>query len=260
MNRICRDRSVLTVRPIRKSTGFSLIELMVAIAIALFLVAGMLGIVMSVRGSVKTQSGVADIQDTQRFLLTAIDNTVRLAGYYPNPVVNTATTALPAPTTANPDTTTFVDGQIVIGADGGSDASDSFNVRYRVANNDGLLNCVGENNSSGADIVWTNSYVVNAAHQLTCAVSVNGAAFGDPAILLDNVGSIKVLYGVDSNSDGSVDQYLTATDVQSSNLWQLVLSMQLTITLLNPTATPVAGVAPALPNPLVHTIKLLNQT
>jgi type IV pilus assembly protein PilW len=252
-----------------RRAGFTLIELMIAITITLFLVAGVVGIVMSVRGTFKTQDGLTQIQETQRFFLTAVDNTVRLAGYFVNPLVDTSTSALPATTTANPDGTIFIAGQSIGGTTGSGANSDSVNVRYQVANNDGLMNCQGDTNSTGASLVWSNSFAVNASHQLTCTISVNGGAPGTPVILVDNVATVKILYGVDTDGDNSVDKYLSSADVVAAsckdktpaplNCWLAVSSVQLTITLLDPVnSTP--GVNVNLPKTILHTINLMSQT
>ena len=62
--------------------GFSLIELMIAIAIGLFLCSGMLAIVLSMRIGFKTQDGLTRMQENARFVLTVMDTTVHNAGYF----------------------------------------------------------------------------------------------------------------------------------------------------------------------------------
>ena len=120
------------------------------------------------------------------------------------------------------------------------------------------MTCQGDTNTSGGNVTWTNSFAVNAQNQLTCTVSVNGAAPGTPAVLTDNVSAISILYGVDTDTDSSVDRYMTATDVTLGGYWNAIYSVQMTITfydLVN--STPTAPVN--LPKTLRHTFSLMNK-
>lgn len=237
--------------------GFSLIELLIAIFITLFLVAGMLGIIVSMRGSFTTQDQLERMQESQRFALTVLDNTIRNAGFFPNPTVTTSVTAFPAPPTANPDGTTFAAAQSISGKTGSGTASDTLNVRFQTASGDGLMNCVGDTNTSGAAITWTNSFTVNASNQLVCEVSTNGGTAAAAVVLVDNVASMKIVYGVDTNADGSADKYVAAEAIGTAPAWTDVNSVRLQITfrdLINSkTSTPVS--LPALS----HTISLMNK-
>ncbi|MQQ99797.1 PilW family protein [Glaciimonas soli] len=239
-----------------KTSGFTLIELMIAITIGLFMIAGMIAIVISMKGSFNTQGQLSNVQDSQRFSLTVLDNTIRTAGYFPNPTSILSAAALPATSTANPDGTTFAAAQGIVGTTGTSPASDTINVRFQSASGDGLMDCQGDTNTSGSSVIWTNSFAINAANQLTCVVSVNGGTPGTPSVLVDNVASISVLYGVNTiNKVNSVDTYLPASAVAN---WAQVMSTQITITFLDlVNATPTK--APTLP-PLVHTISLMSNT
>lgn len=238
-------------------SGFSLVELLIAIFITLFLVAGMLGIIVSMRGSFSTQDQLERMQENERFALTVLDNTIRDAGFFSNPTTTTAATAFPATASANADGTTFVASQSVSGTTGAGSASDTVNVRYQTASGDGLMNCLGDTNTSGAAVTWTNSFAVNLSNQLVCAVSINGGAPSSPVVLVDNVASMKVLYGVDTNADGSADKYVASSAINTAPAWTDVSSLRLQITfqdLINSkTGAPVS-----LPV-LTHNISLMNR-
>lgn len=246
-----------------RQSGFSLIELMIAMVVGLFLMAAILGVMMSFNNSFKTQDSLSKVQDSARFVMTTLDNTVHLTGYYvfADPVTTTLATAFPIPAVVNGDGTAFAQpGQTIIGKTGTS--SDSFNVRVQTAPNDGLVNCQGDTNTTGANITWTNSYAVNAANQLTCAVSINGQAFATPTILIDNVASMKVLYGVDTNplkdydKIPSIDTYLPAESVTD---WSTVLSVKITIQFLD-LVNSKPGVPVNLPYSMLHTVSIMNKT
>ena len=246
---VCRHRSY--------RSGFSLVEMLIAIFITLFLVAGMLGIIVSMRGSFSTQDQLERIQENERFALTVLDNTIRDAGFFSNPTTTTAAMAFPATVTANPDGTTFVASQSVSGTTGASTGSDTVDVRFQTASGDGLMNCLGDTNTSGAAVTWTNSFAVNASNQLVCSVSTNGGAPGTAVVLVDNIASMKVLYGVDTNADGSADKYVASSAINTAPAWTDVSSVRLQITfqdLINSkTGAPVS-----LPV-LTHNISLMNR-
>lgn len=253
-SRMAHSKRAIQLRRERRHAGFSLIELMIAVGIGLFLLAGMLAIIFTLRNSFTTQDNVSRVQESQRFALTVLDTTVRATGYFTNPTTTTATTALPAAATANPDGTKFAVAQVITGTAGTSPASDTLNVRFQTATGDGLMDCLGDTNTTGSPVVWSNSFAVDATNrQLTCAVSVNGGTPGTPSVLVDNVSSMTVLYGVDTDGDGSVDTYMPFASVAST---MTVLSVKISIVLMDlVNSTPTSPkVLPAL----VHIVSLMN--
>ncbi|HTD02243.1 PilW family protein [Undibacterium sp.] len=238
-----------------RAAGFGLIELMIALVIAMFIILGMVGIVVSMKGSFTTQDSLSRMQESERFALTIFDNTVRAAGYYPNPTTITAGSALPATATANPDGTTFAAGQGITATTGTT--NDTIDVRFQSASGDGLMNCLGDTNTSGATTVWSNSFAVNASNQLTCTVTADGGTPGTAVVLVDNVSAVKILYGVDTDGDGSADTYLSSTDVAAKSVWPAVISAQIKITFID-LINSTTGKPVSLP-PLVHTVNLMNK-
>ena len=89
MDRYTRMRSA------PRQGGFTLVELMVTVAIALFLLAGLVTIVQNIRGSYFNQQQLVQLQDEQRFALTVLTDAVQAAGYIPNPTGNTTRQAFP---------------------------------------------------------------------------------------------------------------------------------------------------------------------
>ena len=243
-------------RQCRAEHGFTLIELMIAITIALFLCGSMVAVVFAVRSSFKTQDGLVRMQENARFMLSVMNTTVHNAGYFPNPLATTALTAFPTPATPNGNATTFATGQFITGAT--SAGGDSLNVRFQSASGDGLMNCQGAANTSGADVVYTSSFSVNAASQLVCAVSVNGLAPSADEILIDNVAAMNLLYSVDTDGDGNADSYRTAAYVTAAGLWNTVSAVQITLTLKD-LVNSTAATTTTLPKQLLHTINLMNK-
>lgn len=239
-----------------RQAGFNLIELMVSIALGLFLLAGVVGIVLTMRKSFSTQDGMTQTQESQRFMLSVLNTTIHNAGYFPDPLNITRLSAFTVPAVANPDGTTFKVGQFITGKTG--TASDTITLRFMTASGDGIMNCNGDTNTSGAPAVYTNSFAVNAAGQLTCAVTLNGGAPATPAVLVDHISSMRIMYAVESAEEGTVDSYLTAQQVQAGDLWGKVAAVKIRFTMKDLVrSTPSTPMN--MPSPLLHTISMMNQ-
>ena len=116
------------------------------------------------------------------------------------------------------------------------------------------MNCQGASNpaTSGVSTVWINSFAVNASNELTCAVN-GGAAIP----LVSNVAGMTILYGVDIDSDGSVDTYLNATAISAASLWGNVKTAQFTLSFVNLMSSK-PGAIMVLPQPWIQTVSLMN--
>jgi len=220
--------------PIRhRVRGYSLIELMIAIAVALFLLAGILLIEEGTHQTSLNQTGLAQLQDEERVAMTILSNVVQLAGYYPTPAAvfpkNELELLLPA-------VGALQAGQGIYGQKD-ANGNEVLTVRFLTNSGDGLLNCLGNPNTTGASSEYDNVFAVdNVNHQLTCAVN------GGPAVaLINNVQSVTVLYGVNSttttrfDNSGAADVYLTANQL-TSDFWTNIYSVKVTITFINPLA------------------------
>lgn len=248
----------MTARLQRRAAGFTLIELMISITITLFLMAGILALVVNMKGSFTTQDQLGRTQENTLFALTTLDTTIRHAGYFPDPTINAESASMPETTTANADGSTFLVGQSMGGSAGAGSVSDTITVRFQSASDDGLMNCAGDTNKTGANLSWSNTFAVNASSQLTCTVSVDGGAPGAPVALIDNVASLRVLYGVDSAApEFNVDRYVTAADIGTTYPFTSVHSVRLSI-VFNDLVNSRAGAVVTLPV-LTHTINLMNR-
>jgi type IV pilus assembly protein PilW len=214
--------------------GFTLIEIMIALTIGVFLTGALLTIVQTNRRVFGEQSQLAQMQDNERMAMTMLGDIIQKAGYFPNPVINTSTTALNA-------AGLFTVGQSIYGTT--VPPFDTIQVRYMTAGGDGILNCSGLSNPVGAlNAVYVNLFqVVNG--QLVCTVTVNGGAptqytlvGGAPGSGLD-ITSMSVLYGVrfDVTKPGNnVDTYMSAQQVTNAGVWNSIISVQVTLIFTNP--------------------------
>jgi type IV pilus assembly protein PilW len=207
--------------------GFTIVELLVTIAIALFLLGGLVTIVTSVRRTYADQQALAQLQDQQRFAITLLTDVIQSGGYYDSAGTSTNLTAFPisAPYTSL--------GQAFAGTQGAAApaAGDSIYVRYRTYGGDGIINCQGTSNTGTTEQVYSNEFYVNAAtQQLMC--SVNG---GTPVALVNGVVNLTIYYGVKRQTpatDYNVDTYEQANAAVDD--WMDVSAVRVIVTFNNP--------------------------
>jgi type IV pilus assembly protein PilW len=206
--------------------GYTLIELLVTVAIALFLLDGLVMIVQNVRESYLNQQSLAQLQDQQRFAMTVITDVIQAGGYFPSPTAYTPQSALPA-------VGNYGQGQAFWGQHNAAAPGDSIGVRYMTGINDGVIVCTGGTNTAfNPSHTYTNLFSI-AAGQLQC--QLDNAA---PIALVNGVTNLQIYYGVKRNfafSDYNVDTYLTA-DQMLNNDWDNISSIRVQLTFTNPLA------------------------
>lgn len=202
--------------------GVGLVEIMVAIVIALFLLLALYNILITTRSTYQSQTQLVALQDSERLVNTVVTDVVQSASYFPDPQVETRASALPA------DATFLAAGQGVFGTASATPPGDTLSVRYTTAPNDGILNCLGDSNTSVANTLYVNRFSVDATNGLMC--SINGAA---PQTLVPGVTNMSVLYGVDTAASGAPTQYLAASAMTPA-YWTAVKSVRVTLTFNNP--------------------------
>lgn len=214
---------------VRAQNGFTMIELLVALLIGLFLLGGLMTLVQDNRRTFASQNQLSQLQDSERLAMTMMSDVIQAAGYFPNPTINTPTSALPI-------AGTMAAGQAIQGTYNAVAPGDTITVRYATTNADGVLNCAGGTNTSGnpAPLLYTNVFsVVNG--QLLCTLNgtaypLVGAVANTPnAIIVNN---LSILYGVNNaGGGGNVNTYVNAAGVAN---WNSVISVQITLTFNNP--------------------------
>jgi type IV pilus assembly protein PilW len=199
--------------------GLSLIELMIAMTIGLFLLFGLSTTFYSMRQNSIARQGLANLQDDERNAFNFLTNAVQGAGVFPvgNPPTNTATTELPA-------SGNFVAGQPISGTGAGA-GSDTLSVRFVGLSAGTLQGCTS---SISTGTVYTDIFSISAGGDLEC--TENG---GTPIPLVTGVTAMNILYGVDTTGSGSVTQYQTASSVTA---WNSVKTVNIKLTFTNPLA------------------------
>jgi type IV pilus assembly protein PilW len=228
MTRLERQRRP---NPGRRARGFTFVEIMIAMALGLFLIGGLLTLVQAMRRTSTNQSGLSQLQDNERMAMQLITDVVQSTGYFTNPVLNTAAGQFPA-ATYGPAVFTFA-GQGLVGNVG---APDTITSRYQTAGTnvgDNVINCTG--NASALPASFVNQLTV-VNNYLTCTLWLNGAQ--QPAVaLVPGITNMTVLYGVQTGNgaaSNSADTYLDAAGVNAGNYWNVVKSVQVTLTFINP--------------------------
>jgi type IV pilus assembly protein PilW len=253
-----------------RQNGFSLIELMIAILIGLFITLGLSQIFLSMYSTSQSQNALFQYQNNQRMGLVVLTNTAQLAGYYPTVVAPTAvgpnTTALPA--TANTgDGSTFTAGAGIVGTATGSGSTeqDTLDIQYQSSGVDNVFNCQG--GVATTTTTFISSFSINASNQLVCAVSTNGGTPNTPLVIANNIQSMSILYAIDTTGGSTTpapadttNAYMNATSVQANAMWLYVRAVQITLNfctanVLNPDSTSCSTTTP-----WVQTINLMGKS
>ncbi|HJS92379.1 MAG TPA: PilW family protein [Steroidobacteraceae bacterium] len=210
-----------------RQRGLSLIELMVAILIALFLIAGIIVVEQGVNLSYSQQNGLSQLQDEERFAMSVLTSVIGTAGYFPDPTTNSMATALPASGLFG------TTGQGIYAPNSSASAPhDSIYVRYMTAAGDGINLCDGT--AAGNNVNTSYLYVAadpTSGNDLYCQLN------GNSVPLVNGVTDMVILYGVATGADNNVTEYLTAQQVTAGGYWPNVTSVQVTLTFVNPMYT-----------------------
>jgi type IV pilus assembly protein PilW len=202
--------------------GFTLVEVLVALLIGLFLLGGLLTVVQDNKRTFGAQNQLSQLQDAERLAMTMMTDVIQATGYFPSPTTNTASSVLVA-------YGAMTQGQAITGTYSGAAPGDSITVRYATNSGDGILNCTGSSNTSGAVYTYVNTFSV-VANQLVCTRET-GTAYP----LINGVTNLSILYGVNTSGNGNnVDTYMQAAQVTAAGDWSNIVSVRILLTFTNP--------------------------
>jgi type IV pilus assembly protein PilW len=220
----------------RRQHGYTLIEILVALLIAIFLLAGLFTILQNTRRTSSNQTGLALLQDEQRMAMSMLNDVIQSAGYFDTNTYQTAQLAWSAATAVTATGTTLAAGQALTGSHAAASPGDVIAVRYASAGGDGVINCNGATSTIAAN--WVNTFFIASTttagvttYQLEC--SIDGLTT-DAVPLVQDVYNLQVWYGVSTTaSTNNVDTYMTANQLSAAN-WPNVTSVRVTLTFVNP--------------------------
>jgi type IV pilus assembly protein PilW len=203
---------------------------MISVLIGLFLAGGLLTLVGAMKRTSMQQTGLSNLQDSERLVMTLLTDVIQSAGFFPNVAGVGSTT----PALAFPAVGSFASGQAIVGTGAYGDPApgNTISVRYASAGADNVINCTGGVNPTAA--TYINTFSVLTSGVLQCVLTINGVA--QPAVqLASGVSSMQIYYGVKTNgtTTNSIDTYLDAASMTAA-YWPNVMSVKVLVKFINP--------------------------
>lgn len=234
--------------------GFTLIELMVSLAIGLLVALAAVQMFVTNQQSFNLQRGMGDVQDNGRFALDFIGRDARMADLRPagGQPMGRGVVMLTSDTVGATATTISLDDSTALGIG----SSDQLTIQYAATP---YSNRDCEGNQAPGNSVIVNRYFVraDAAGNSLAALACDGAYYdlttnattgmGDQGVvLLSSVDSFQVLYGV---NDGTLTgceptRFLTATQVKALAGTPAIVAMKVGVLVRSQDTT---GTLPASP-------------
>ncbi len=227
---------------------------MITVAIALFLIGGLLTITQNVRQTYLNQQALSQLQDEQRFAMTVITDVIQTGSYFPDALAWVPATSLPARAAYVGGQPPFATGQAFTGSSPGA-LPDTLSVRYRTAINDGVLLCDGSTNTAIApSAVYTNNFTVVLPNGGVPGMLMCGINAANARAIVYGVQGMQIFYGVKRNfalNDYNVDTYLTAPQMNAGGPnggdWANLSTVLVRLTFTNPLyVAPGRGQLPTL--------------
>jgi type IV pilus assembly protein PilW len=222
----------------QRQRGFTLIEILIALFVGLFLLGGLFTILQTTRRTSSNQTGLTLLQDEERMAMSMINDVVQNAGYFDTNTYQTAQTAWSTAVTVGVTGTSLAAGQALTGTHTGTATPDVLVARYATngtgsATPDGIINCIG--NTSSAATTYLNTFYVGQPTASTYALycTADGVQ-ADGALLVPGVQNLQVWYGVSTVAGANnVDTYKTANQMSVAD-WSNATSVRVTLTFVNP--------------------------
>ena len=188
--------------PLSPQDGLTLVELLVAVLIAAFLIIGLVQIVMAARGSFRLQENQAEVQENGRYIVSTIGKLIRQTAYNPQPWnKDFESTGL---TLDNQDQVSTRSDRLAIRSWSNTNCFDN-------------RNPVEDSSGEALFFLRESSFDLNGGNDLThtCRYGPTEADFTTQIRrqgFVRNVESFQALYGQDDNGDGHVDRWVRAAD------------------------------------------------
>ncbi len=192
-----------------KESGFSLVELMIAMVIGLLLLGGILQILLGNRESFVAQRLQADLQQNSRLAGYMLGSTLGHTGYYLDGFKD--------------EKDIFGADPVISGTEGGNATTpDTLRIRFQAVSlpnqaSGRAYDCLGrevtdestdEKIRTADDLPEITDFEYSIVDGVLRCDVFTDAAPAQP--LIENVENMQIEYGVDSNGDGSVDRYQNA--------------------------------------------------
>ena len=216
------------MKQFRYNRGISLISLLVATAIGIFIVGAAGKTYVDSKMAFQARSAVSAVTENGRFALDDMRRTVVMAGR----AVKAGDDSPQSYNTSDNGKRTFP----AIGTSGirDKDANDNSVIAIRYGLGPSCGGYIGTpSNPPGVleptpqEPPATVRFLVNDEKELLCEADTNGdGSFDVNEPLVSGIEKMRALYGVDDDADGYANRYLTATEVQNENVWVNVVSIR----------------------------------
>ncbi|MCP5419136.1 MAG: PilW family protein [Gammaproteobacteria bacterium] len=199
----------------KKQRGLTLIEIMIALALGLMLIAGLLQLFVGTRQSFRMQENLSRVQESGRYALEYLSRSLRLAGYRARDTIEVGQSFEDKfEVDSNPDR------RPIWGVDGGTGTPNPPDVV--TVNFEGTENALqGEvrdclNRQAPADQASRNTLQLNGT-DLECVSVVGDPVVTQTQAVLENVIDFQILYGEDTDSNEVANRYVSAGNVGDMN-------------------------------------------
>ena len=186
----------------RAHRGFSLVELMVAVVISSLVLIAVIQVFLSNRESFRLQTNLGRVQENSRFSMGHLGRVIRLGGYWG---IDKDDWVLGVLSQTNGGVTP------VSGTNNDTNGSDTITAVFRGVPDGFTTDCQGIVRNNAAQTI-SNRFRRTANNELECGVAVDAGAFTFQP-LVDGVEAMHILYGLDTDADGSANQYVPVAGV-----------------------------------------------
>lgn len=219
----------MILTPLNRAKGFTLIELMVALAIGLLITLVVLQAYLSGVGTQRAQTDAARAQESSRIAFDLLSHSLRQAGYknpkapgfgYCDSTIQRIAT-INDPATINPTAANLVGSTVTV-----VNNSDAVKVRYfgeglpvsPFTTDNSIRDCLGNpvaTNSQVEDTLFVATDANNNEPTLYC-YTTNDTARGNVP-LVAGIESMQLLYGEDTDGDGIINRYIHGGSISAPN-------------------------------------------
>ncbi len=215
----------------RSENGFTLVELMIATMIGIFIIGGAGKIYMNSKTTFMTRDTVAAATESARFAVQDLRRTLVMAGRGITEDLDHAAAYIATDNKRRTFPVVSADGSDASAVKGIVDKDKNGSSAIAIRYAEGPAPCGKTGTIAGTNT--TVRFYVNDNSELVCEVVTS--ATGDVELsqpLVSGVAQMRALYGVDTNADGYANAYWTASQVDDrgtipASRWPNVVSMRI---------------------------------